>query len=73
MYNVFSEARDLNFGLCLFLHSFYVCASCEGSDEVAPFEPSLVAYLISIKIFCAGSFIYKHILFGSQALKVDEI
>ena len=60
--DVFNEARVLQFGLRLYLHPYFVCASrvktltslriCAGSPE-----PSLLGNSINILISCAHSFL----------------
>ena len=54
-----SGARCLIFGRTLRLLPYFMCANsgCAGSPE-----PSLVAYVISTKISCAGSFIFESIV-----------
>ena len=56
-----SVTRCQTFGLDLRLVPYYICASSEGPGVTARMrrrasEPSLLAYLISTKITCAGSY-----------------
>ena len=48
-----SGSRDLNFALSLYLHSYFVYASREGSDVSAQ-SHSLLDNAIRTKILCVG-------------------
>ena len=58
-----SGARDLNVGLSLHQHPYFLCASIEGCDVTAQLHRLIWAFTanvfsISAKVICAGSYIY---------------